>query len=173
MAATAMARRMPRRAHGFTLIELIVALAVLSVASWVIIALFTASMSMGERARDERIAAEIAGETLADICGAPRFYRWGTEDQPRTTLFPVIPANTPEAEPQPVEPPATQPAERRASTHVRAEYGQFSWQAYGRLPNENAAYYEVTVVVRWDDAGKERTLALTRTLARQAVEESA
>jgi prepilin-type N-terminal cleavage/methylation domain-containing protein len=161
-----------RLQRGFTLIEVIVSLAVLSVASWIIVALFTASMNLGARARHERMAAEIAEEALVNMGQQPRFYQWGEGDAPRTELFPVTLAGSSEAQPLPATPPVTLPAERGAAARNRAEYERFTWEAYARLPGDNAAYYEVTVAVRWQDSGRDRVFTLTRAVARQPVEEA-
>ena len=172
MAQIAMGSHEVRYCRGFTLIEMIVALAVMSVASWIIVGLFTASMNLGEQARNERLAAEIAEEALVSICAEPHAYRWGEGDNPRTELLPIMPANISEVQPLPATAPATLPANRNAAARNRGEYEQFNWQAYGQLPGENAAYYEVTVVVRWQDNGRDRVFALTQALSRQKVEDA-
>jgi hypothetical protein len=39
----------------------------------------------------------------------------------------------------------------------------------GRLPSLNAAYYEVTVVVRWEESARPQLLALTSSVPKFAV----
>ncbi|MFP4502366.1 MAG: prepilin-type N-terminal cleavage/methylation domain-containing protein [Candidatus Hydrogenedentota bacterium] len=170
MALHCVYRRRCAAASGFTLIELIVALAVVGVASGVMMGLYTASLDLGDRAQDQRIAMSLAQEYLHKILLNPEFYQWELAEAEVEALFAITPVDSQSGGAQDVEPPLTLPALREASVRTRSRYAQFGWEAYGRLPREQAPYFEVTVAVRWRDGGQQRVVTLTSALARARVE---
>ena len=56
---------------GFTLIEVIAALTVMSVATTIIISLLTSSLSISEASRNRKVAGELAEEKLIEIVNMP------------------------------------------------------------------------------------------------------
>lgn len=163
--------RRAARAAGFTLFEMLVALAVLGVATGAIAALFGASMTIAANNRDVRIATSVADECLHALIGHPERYRWTPDAQHLFDLFPVVPGSLTEGNAD-VTPPSAMPVEPAAAERTQNEYKRFRWEAYGRLPAENAGYYEVTVVVRWTNGGRSKLVALTSTVARSRVEKA-
>lgn len=149
---------------GFTLLEMLVALAVIGVATGVIVRLFTASLDLSANSRHQRIAAAFAEETLQEIMADPRAYDWS-----RVTgqeLTPVPPKMGDVA----LLPPSTQPVVPSAAARSRAAYAGFTCEIFGRLAAANAAYYEVTVLIRWTDNGRPHLLALTGAATRSRTE---
>lgn len=165
--------RTPSGMRGFTLIEMLVALAVVGVATGVMASLFTSSMNLGDKARHERIAAEIAEVQLREICLNPRFFDWNQAGAAGLELFNITPASGADAAGHPAGAPRTAPPDRAAAVRAAGLYERFRWEAYGRLPRENAPYFEVTVVVRWQAAGRPRLVALTGAVERRRVEDAA
>jgi len=145
---------------------MIVALAVLSVATGVMASLFTGSLALSANSRHQRIAAALAEEQLAAVLRHPEQYAWPLTAAGNLELFEIRPLVV-RAAPQP---PSALPAVKAAASRTSGEYGQFSWRAYGRLPAAGAPYLEVTVVVGWTDAGRERLVSLTSAIPRVRVE---
>lgn len=158
------------RRNGFTLLEMLVALAVLAVATGVIAALFNASLSLSANSRHQRIAAALAEEQLCAVVQHPDRYSWPLAQAGSLELFEVRPAKAAAA--SPLQPPSALPAVKSAAVRTNAEYGQFQCQVYGRLPAKTARHLEVTVVVRWTDEGREKAVALTSAIPRMRVEQA-
>lgn len=148
-----------RPCHGFTLIEVLVALAVVSVAVTVFFSLFTASIGLSQSSRNESVAATLAEEQLLAVCQSPGLYTWNLGDPGQ--LVEVVPTTD-------------DPGMRAFSAPSLAEmpksdadlYQGFSWRVFAKLPSQDAAYVEVTVAVDWNEAGRDKTFALTSTIAR-------
>ena len=155
-----------RRRRGFTLIELLVALAVVSVVATVFVSFFHSSMDIARTARNRTVAAEIAEAKLGAILRHPERYVWLAPDSPTQEQFPVKTSPEQPRVGNPVEPPAALPVVDAARRRQETVYDNFKWQAFGRFPSPNAAYCEVTLVVHWVEAGRQRMLALTSALPR-------
>ncbi|MBP8129511.1 MAG: prepilin-type N-terminal cleavage/methylation domain-containing protein [Candidatus Hydrogenedentes bacterium] len=158
------------RASGFTLLEMLVALAVLAVATGVIAALFSASLGLSANSRHQRIASALAEEQLCAVVQHPEQYRWPLGRAGDLELFEVQPRGAATA--PALGPPSALPAVRNAAVRTDGEYAQFSSQVYGRLPAKNAQHVEVTVVVRWMDAGRAKLVALTSAVPRMRLEQA-
>lgn len=157
-------------ARGFTLLEVIVALAIIGFATQIFISLFNSSVELGVTARNRAIAARIAEDQLNAITRAPADFTWALpEDGPGDALFPVrLGPDDPPAGNAPDLPAAMPPAED-AFRREEATLRKFRWQAFARLPNPNAAHYEVTVAVRWKEAARDQVVALTSAVPRAVV----
>ena len=165
-------RRKPGGACGFTLMELIVSLAVLGVAAGVMASLFTSSMNLGDKARHARVAAEIAEAQLREISLNPQFFAWNQGVVNEAGLFEITPAAGADADGHRATPPLTVPPDPAAAVRSAGHYERFSWEAHGRLPGENAAYFEVTVAGRWQAGGRPQLVALTGAVERRRVEDA-
>ncbi len=156
--------------NGFTLVELIVALTVMSAATSALIVLFGASLAIAGEARNRGIAAELAEDRLLAIAAAPESFLWRLDKPEESGLFPIaLSENDPKAG-NAFSPPAVRLAERSAQDRNETLYRRFRWQAWGKLPTPDAQAYEVTVSVTWLAQGKQRMLALTSSVPRGLVE---
>lgn len=158
---------------AFTLIELIVALAVVSVAATVFISLFTSSISLAQSTRNRTLAASLAEAQLHDLLHYPGRFVW---DFPSGAgLMDPFLIRLSEDEPKAgnaFDAPAILPADPSAVERESALPGRFRWQAMGRLPSLNAAFYEVTVVVQWEEAARPQLLTLTSSIPKFMIPEA-
>ncbi len=155
--------------RGFSLVELIVALGVVSVAGTVFLSMYGSSVQLAKTARDRTVATQLAEEQLADIIRSPEKYLWHVPASPDGQRFPVtagpddpragVPCGTPKAM------PTLEGPHRRESV----VYEQFRWRAEGRLPDPNAAYFEVTVSIHWTHAARPQMLSITSCVPRMRV----
>jgi prepilin-type N-terminal cleavage/methylation domain-containing protein len=159
-----------RRSSGFTLAEMLVAIAVISVAATVFMSLFFSSMGLAATARDRTIATALAQEELGAILRQPEQYQWQVPAAPSLDLFPIKTSADEPTAGNPVDWPKQLLAIPQADTRQKDLYAKFRWQAYGRLASTNAAYCEVTVVLRWAEKGRPQMLALTSSVPRFVVE---
>ncbi len=152
--------------RGFTLLELIVALAVLSVAVTVFVQLFNASLGLGRSAQDHSVAGELARGQLEAIIRAPEQFLWQVPASPGEAAFPILAsAEDPPAgnsfDAPAVLPPAVQPPVTASKEPAQGLYERFRWRAFGRFAGTNPAYCEVTVVVIWEARGRRQMFSLT------------
>lgn len=146
---------------GFTLIELLVALSVISVAVSVFVAMYIASLDLASTAHHRLIALNLAEEQLAAITSSPDHFVWKLpEDGAEETRFAVeLTGEDPKAGNEGGL-PAAMPAEPSAFRRQDAEHEGFRWRAEAML-RPGGGYYEVTVVVNWEDQARPQFLAIT------------
>ncbi len=161
------------RNPGFTLLEILVALGVLSIASMILISLYTSSLAFAQSSRSHKAAAGIAEEQLYRLKDTPEDFVW-----PLAEMTPGEPAELTlrdkEAGPYPAEEPRTLALNPSAARREANFYGKFSWRAYAVLPSEDAPYVNVVVTVGWeptDDAARgPQSVTLTSAVPRARVE---
>lgn len=154
---------------GFTLVEVLVAVAVVSVAASVFVSMFISSLTLAEASRNQKIAASLADEHMAIVLADPARYDWHLQELSSRELVPVALRGGDAADEGGFAPPAALPAVPSASTREEALYEKFSWQVYGRLPEPDLKYVEVTVAVRWPEKGRDRLVTLTSAVARASI----
>ena len=152
-----------RSVEGFTLLETIAALLVISIATTMLVSFFTMTVMLGRGARHERVAASLAEERLLDLLQNPDKYVWPTAEVldggGTAPIAPVGEQTT--ADRHPCEMPSVTPVD---AAPVRHFYQEFWWQAFATRPEGGAfPYVEVTVVVGWVEAERTRTFTLTAT----------
>ena len=155
--------------RGFTLIELIVALTVISVATTILFKLYMTSADLGALAQHRELAATIAESELAQVLASPSAYVWDHQNPSEQGLFRVRRnAEDPRAGRKVPLPNVLLPedASFKRETNV---FDKFRWSAYGRLPEPRSAYFEITVNVQWKESGKMENIALTSAVPRSAV----
>jgi prepilin-type N-terminal cleavage/methylation domain-containing protein len=153
---------------GFSLIEVLVALAVLSISIFVFVDLFVSSIQLGRNSRVRELAATIAEDQLHYLEAHPDRFVWQPDADSPHTLFPVL---TSEEEPKagnPVEPPGVLPITQAAHDRAKDLYEQFRWKAFARLAR--AGYYELTTAVYWEEQGRNQVLTLTSVITADRVE---
>ncbi len=140
--------------------EVLVALAVIGVATWVILSLFMSSMKLETNARSMRVAADLARDRLADIVARPEAYQW--PDSESITVETGAPLILKDGDEQPdFAMPAVLPAHARAREKEARFFERFAWQAYVKRPAAGQGHYELLVSVRWEEAQRPQQLVLT------------
>jgi hypothetical protein len=136
------------------------ALAVLSVATTIVISLWSTSLTYARRSRDRSVAAALAQERLTDIELHPAQYVW-------TEYAGVSEGETAQVymgdtkRPLPMDLPAPMPPRESEDERETNYYGRFTWKAYAEKPAPSAGFLEVTVAVFWTHEGREKTFMLT------------
>lgn len=156
--------RRKRGDEGFTLLEVLVALAVLSVATYVIMQLFMGSVGLGQADRSRRTAMALAEERMADISMRPGNYQWPDAADQLTELTP--PGGESEGVASEATPPTTKPTYPQAGDREAGFYSRFSWKTFVRYADAPPGTCEVTVVVNWEQDGKPQSVSLTSLLPR-------
>jgi len=152
------------KGEGFTLVELIMALTVVSVALTGLIAMFGMSLETADESRQKTFAADIATTELAGIQAVPESFIWEYDKVDEQGLFPILlGADDPKAG-NLTAPPDVKLVNRNIHARNELMYRKFRWKAWGRLPSPDAKAYEVTVDVHWENRGRERSLALTSSI---------
>ena len=157
--------------NGFTLVELITALSVMAVAVAVFTSFFSASLDLSRQSRNQSVAASLAGEKLGEIQRNPELFQWGRrEGVVNGAVAPRAEKERPDG--YPFDPPEALPQSDKARTRVMADYEAFRWSAQARTL-EGGDAVEVTVVVRWLESGRPRSLCLTSAVESPGVEAAA
>jgi type II secretory pathway pseudopilin PulG len=151
------------------MVELIVSLAVVSVASGVFISLYLSSLNMAAAAQRREMAAQLAQEQLGEIMAHPGQYQWKAPEGDASTLFSIqIGDDDPKAG-NLFAPPAVLPTLPSAYQREMNRYAEFRWEAQGRIPAVNASSVEVTVLVHWKQEGRPQFFALTSRVPRSSI----
>jgi hypothetical protein len=151
---------------------MLVALAVLSTATYIAIWAFSQSVSLGDNSLCRSTAAALAEERLVDLQHNPGAYGWPLGDAlAKGSLAPITLKNAARtADGFRVNPPTVLPASPRLEHREKAFYDRFTWDAYARLPKPDAGYYEVSVAVQWYEGARKKLVALTTAIPRGRVE---
>lgn len=155
---------------GFTLVEIIVALTVISIALGTFISMFISAMNLAAERRDSLIASELAEIHLNAITTSPTSFTWATDSGNEDGLFSVETAKLQSGVSDIPSSPETTLVLRSAHERNINLYGKFETRAWGRLPAPDANAYEITVAVRWTTNGRPRMFALTSSISRFQVD---
>lgn len=154
--------------RGFTLVEMVIALAVLTIATTILISMLGRGVALGEHSRHRTAAANIGDSILAEIQARPNAFIWPSfEDLASGELVEITPS---EAKPGTLGHPVSAPLGAEQANHQREFFDGFRWLAHGRRPTENANHLEITVSVYWTEAGRAQSLALTTAYPRALIE---
>lgn len=153
---------------GFTLLELLTAMAVLGVAATIFFRLFSSSVALADNSQSHEIAANLAQEYLTQLQASPERFVWPNYDDAQAgESLSVTPVTGGAIEQKAVEPPVAVPTRRRAYERDRNIYHGFVWEAFARLPEPDAQYVEVTVDITWrDKRGRAQRFSLTSAVPR-------
>ncbi len=155
---------------GFTLVEMLGALAVAGVAAFIVISLFSWSLVLGQESRRHSMAAGMASELLTRMHRAPEEFVWPElDDLSHGEGVPVEASDAFEADPGL---PAAMPTVTRLRDAETAFREAFRWEAFARRPGADAHYVELTVAVYWEAQGRERVYTLTSALPVQRLGDS-
>ena len=146
---------------GFTLVELITALAVMSVALAISVSLFGNNIQLSTELRNNRVAAEIAETQLSLLYSHPSQYHWAFDNPGEDGLFLITPLSDSQLVQSGILLPDTVLATKRAQEKSSVLHRSFRWMAWGRVPSETSDYIEITLSVHWRLSGRPKMLALT------------
>lgn len=161
-----------RKHPGFTLVEVILAFTILSVALGIFVSMFLAAVRLAAENRDRTIAAEIAETYLNVIASKPEAYKWPSEANNADGLFEIVEEAGASGMSSIPPLPETTLATRSAHERIINLYHKFRCKAWGRLPSADAQAYEVTVCVAWYTQGRPIRFALTSSVPRMLIEET-
>ena len=164
-----------RRDAGYTLMEVIVALAVISAAAFIVVGGFTRSNLLADRSVSTSIAAAFAEEKLAELQQTPSAFSWPDDAKLADAAFAkVVPKGAdPATTQQGIPVPATLPANANLKEREQVLYAKFSSEVFVRLPKPDSLVYEVSVAVTWLEGGRKQVITLTTALPKHAGEGSA
>ena len=161
-------QRRPR--DGFTLLELLASLMVLSIAGTIFLNMFISSVRLGNTSRDHRVGLQLAEEYLTELQTRPGQFKWPHYEGNADTFLPVGSRTQDDLVLRAAQPSAM-PTTKRAYNKTAALYSDFSWKAFSRLPEKDGNIVEILVDVTWtDDSGRFRTFSLSSLAPREGRE---
>ena len=159
-----------KRNRGFTLIEVLTAFMVLSVGTTVFIGLYRGSLSLSKTSQLNQLSALVAEEALVNLQDNAEGFVWPNfDDVALNTYESVRPVNGSDGVNIP-EYPSVMPNNERFFRQARAQYQNFSWEGFARLPSSDANYVEILVVVQWTFDGRPQQYYLTSAVPRSVGE---
>lgn len=154
--------------RGFTLLELLIAISVMSIAGWVFVSFYSSAQDLTRLSAERSTALRVAQDQLQLIQRNPSSYVWQIPEQPGEASFPILSGQDEPKAGNVVAVPAAMPADRNAFVKQTDYHQKFRWLAFGRLPEPDAPFYEITVMVHWQLQGKVESVALTSSVPRFA-----
>jgi len=140
---------------GFTLIELIVALAVLSIAVTGLVQMFSLSLNLAQTSQNAILAGNIAYDKLDYLRNCPEKFIWKVSDSVNPEDFFSILTSEDEAKAGNVlEVPITVPPDWASFRKYKDVSQKFRWKAFGKLVSNGKDYYEVVVIVIYKEFGR-------------------
>lgn len=140
---------------GFTLIELIVALAVVSIAVTALVQLFTMSLNLNQTAQNAILANTIAYEKLNYLKNCPEKFIWKIpENINGDTIFPILTSEDEAKAGNVLDVPIVAPPDWASFRKYKNVSQKFRWKAFGRLSPENNDSYEIILTVIYKEFGR-------------------
>ncbi len=157
-----------RRRAGFTLVEVLAALAILSSATYIMVSMFQASRGMARENALRSIAGSVAREHLVSVTQQPEMLAW--PDLRPGVLQEVMASEAASPDVLGVPIPSTMPSVRSANRVQQNLYDAFSTNTYVLLPSANATFVEVISKAEYQHKGRTYAVAMTSALPRETVE---
>lgn len=152
-------KRLSNRCAGFTILEMLVALTVLGVATFILITMFLMSLSYDSHSRYMKVATNGAESVAAQILATPEDYVWPTQEQLQSGGSVALELKDTEKDPiHRLMAPSVLPTIPARAQQITDDYERFRWFAYARQPasveqgGATPPYLEVEVVIRWSEA---------------------
>jgi hypothetical protein len=150
------------------MIEMIVALAVMGVATTIFVSLYRTSMELASSGSHQLVAAQLAEAQLQDIVRHPENYLWEIPETPDAARYRVKQDEDDPLVGLSFAGPGVAPAADTANLRNEKLYGLFTWRAYALFPRveggglrPDPAYLDVVLEVRWVEGGRDQVLSLT------------
>ncbi|HOK08691.1 MAG TPA: prepilin-type N-terminal cleavage/methylation domain-containing protein [Candidatus Hydrogenedens sp.] len=157
--------------YGFSLIELIVALAVVSVAVTGLVQMFSISLNLSQRSQNIILANSIAQDKLYYLINNPQCFLWKISEAGKEGgYFPILTSNEEPKSGNPVEEPKITPPDWASFRKYKNANQKFRWKAYGKISNSNENCYEVIVIVIYKEGGRTRYYTETSIVPRFQVD---
>ncbi len=156
---------------GFTIVEMLVALIVVSIAGTISVQLYGHSYDIGKVNQRRTVGTELAHGQLSRILVQPGAFKWPNLDS--LTPGEIGEINVPEGGNRFFNAPTTRPTVAHTSQVEDNFYSGFQWDAYAVVPEADATYVEVTVIVRWLREQERETVSLTSALPRSSIPQEA
>ena len=160
-----------RGRRGFTIVEMLVALVVVSIAGTITVQLFTMSYDLALTNADRSVGAELAHEQLSRILEQPGAFQWPNIENLEPGQLGEI--NPPEDGDRVFSSPSTRPKVQNTALRQDDFYLRYQWDAYCSVPSADSAYVEVTVVTRWLREQDRKSITLTSAIDRDAIPQGA
>jgi prepilin-type N-terminal cleavage/methylation domain-containing protein len=164
--------------QGFTLAEMVIALAVITVATSILVSMLGHGIALGNHSRHRSAAANIGESILTEIQMRPTAYVWPSfEDLSSGELVEITPtgASTGTAGHSVAAPLGADvvPAGTLNPRRQREFFDGFRWLAHGQRRMDGANHLELTVSIFWTEAGRPQSIALTTAYPRALIEQGA
>lgn len=156
---------------GFTLVEILVALVVVSTGVTIFVSLFSSSLDLSQAARNQTVAASLAEEQILALTDMPERFDWHENAWEPGQLMEIGLRGEDYKDARRFDRPAALPAIPRAARSEENFYRKFLWRAYARLPKAEAKYVEVTVAVHWEEKARPKIMTLTTCIPRSVIVE--
>lgn len=148
---------------GFTLMEIIVALAVIAVAATIGVSMFGGSYAAGRDVTDRRVAQQIADAALDDLQRDPASYKWPAATA-ELQLVERQDGNNKAARPNVTVP------DRLINKTIEKQYELYTIRSYVRLNDASPNTCELTAVVSWTRASRPHAITLTALAPKRVLE---
>lgn len=153
--------------RGFTLVEILTALAIISVAGYISVSLLANAQGVALANRHRMLADELAAECVAAIQANPGLMNWpGAAALSETAPGDIIAIQKADASPRVFPAPSTMPTNSTSFDRTRDLYRRFDWTAHVTIPEAGASVADLTITVHWRLRG--RYESVTRTTAAPA-----
>ncbi|MBN4046709.1 prepilin-type N-terminal cleavage/methylation domain-containing protein [bacterium AH-315-P07] len=161
-------RSLREDAPGFTLIEVLVSLFVISTATTIFMSMYFSSIGLAKSSTLYNVASQIAEEYMVELQVNPQQFSWPNFDGAIGELQ-AIEQRDIDLQLKVSEPTAmpTIPAAHHRESNL---YSKFSWRASARLHEEDSNFVEVVVIVSWEHRQKPHIFYLTSTVPRSVGE---
>ena len=148
---------------GFTLMEVIVALAVIGVAATIGVSMFGGSYTAGRDVTDRRVAQQIAQAVLDDLQRDPASYKWPAATNELQLVERLDGKST-------VTPPEVSVPDPLILKTIRNQYALYKTQSYVKLNDASPNTCELTTVVSWVRASRPHAITLTALAPKRVLE---
>ncbi len=160
-----------RTSKGFTLIELMVALAVVSIAITGLVQMFTLSLNLAQTSQNAILASNIAYEKLNYLKNCPEKFVWKIPENINSeTIFPILTSEEEAKAGNVLEVPIIAPPDWASFRKYKNISQKFRWKAFGKLVGEEKESYEVVVTVMYIEFGRTKYYIANSVIPRFQIE---
>jgi len=140
---------------GFTLIEIIVALAVVSVAITGLVQMFSLSLNLSQTSQNVILASSIAHDKLNYVLSCPdKFVLKIHGNLKPGEVFSILTSIDEPKAGNTIETPMIAPPDWASFRKYKNVSQKFHWKAFGKIPDNNPDCYEIIVAVIYNERGK-------------------